>query len=79
MDVQLDQRMKKLILRQLKKMFFLRATRDLVDELARELNVDNKSFVMFDQLVPPSNVKRYNRYVNNLKVIIVDRDPRDIY
>ncbi|MDY5279475.1 hypothetical protein [Sharpea porci] len=58
---------------------FLGATRELVDELARELNVDNKPFVMFDQLVPPSNVKRYNRYVNNLKVIIVDRDPRDIY
>ena len=34
---------------------------------------------MFDQLVPPSNIKRYIRYMSNLKVIIVDRDPRDTY
>ena len=30
-------------------------------------------------MVPPTNVSRYTRYFNDVKVIVVDRDPRDIY
>ena len=58
---------------------FLEATRNLVDNLVTKLNPENKPYVMLDQLVPPSNIERYKRYVNNLKVIVVDRDPRDIF
>ena len=32
-----------------------------------------------DQLVPSSNIERYIRYFNSIKVIVVDRDPRDVY
>ena len=34
---------------------------------------------MVDQIVPPTNLKRYLRYFNDIKVFIVDRDPRDIF
>ena len=29
--------------------------------------------------MPATNIKRYFNYVDNLKVILVDRDPRDLY
>ena len=34
---------------------------------------------MVDQIVPSTNLSRYLRYFNNIRVIIVDRDPRDVY
>ena len=59
---------------------FLRNTRRFVDNLALKVaSGNNKKFVLLDQLVHPNNVNRYLRYVNDLKVIIVDRDPRDVY
>lgn len=39
----------------------------------------DKKILAFDQLVPCCNTERYFNYIPNLKVIIVDRDPRDIY
>ena len=41
--------------------------------------ITSKSTIMVDQLVPPSNIKRYLRYLPELKVFLVDRDPRDLY
>ena len=35
--------------------------------------------VMVDQIVPPSNLNRYLRYFNDIQVVVVERDPRDIY
>lgn len=58
---------------------FLASTRAYVDELAEAANPEGKPIVSFDQLVPPSNLDRYLRYADNLYVIIVDRDPRDVY
>ena len=58
---------------------FLEVTRDYCNKLFKSLNKDNKEFVVLDQLVPTSNTERYIRYVDNLKVIMVDRDPRDLY
>ena len=34
---------------------------------------------MVDQLVPPTNIERYERYFSNLYSIVVERDPRDIF
>ena len=34
---------------------------------------------MADQLVPPTNVSRYLRYFDDIKVVCVDRDPRDLF
>ncbi len=59
--------------------YFLNCTKEYIHELFSIANKDNKEFVMADQLVPPSNLDRYFRYFNNLKVFVVDRDPRDLY
>lgn len=37
-----------------------------------------KEYLMVDQIVPPTNLNRYLRYFDDIKVCIVDRDPRDI-
>lgn len=58
---------------------FLEITREYCNKLFKSLNKKNKEFVVLDQLVPTSNTERYIRYVDNLKVIMVDRDPRDLY
>ena len=58
---------------------FIRITQDYMEKLCREVNPENKDFVVLDQLISPANPARYARYVNDLKTIIVDRDPRDVY
>lgn len=58
---------------------FLNAVCELTGTIIHSKNELNKEFVLLDQLVPPSNIKRYSRYIENLKVIVMDRDPRDIY
>lgn len=58
---------------------FYLETRAYIDKLFSLANKTNKEYIVVDQLVPPSNLKRYNRYFNNIKIIIVDRDPRDCY
>ena len=59
--------------------YFLNETRKYIDRLCRLLNPNDCEFVLLDQLVATSNIMRYIPYVNNLKVIMVDRDPRDLY
>lgn len=58
---------------------FLQKTRDYIDNLCNNLSAEDSRYVVLDQLVHPNNIPRYLRYVNDLKVIVVDRDPRDIY
>lgn len=58
---------------------FLKATQELVDDLAGLVNKDNNRFVFIDQLVPPSNFERFIRYVSDVRIVLVERDPRDVY
>lgn len=58
---------------------FLEKTRDFIDNLSQSINVGDKEFVVLDQLVPPFNTERFTRYVRDLKIVVVDRDPRDVY
>lgn len=58
---------------------FLTATRRYIDNVVKSGMKTTNSFVMVDQLVPPTNTKRYQRYFNDVKIIVVDRDPRDVY
>jgi len=58
---------------------FLSITKNYILDLFTSVNYDNKSSIMVDQLVPPSNVDRYLRYFDDIKVFVVDRDPRDLY
>lgn len=63
----------------LKEHDFLRITRSYTDALFASANNDSFSFFIVDQLVPPSNIKRYSRYFKDLVTVVVERDPRDIY
>lgn len=58
---------------------FLEATRKFTTSLFQSVNKDDQPYVMADQLVPPVNASRYVRYFDDIKVIVVDRDPRDVY
>lgn len=61
------------------KELFYQRTKEYTDKLFEVANVDNKDYLMLDQLVPPSNTKKYLRYFNHLMIFAVDRDPRDIF
>lgn len=58
---------------------FIKCTRDYIEKLIETANKEKKHFVMIDQFFPVSNVKRYMEYVEDVKVVIIDRDPRDLY
>ena len=58
---------------------FLSSTIKFFDKLFSQLNDSDDAIVMIDQLVPPSNIARYERYFSNISTIVVERDPRDIY
>jgi len=60
---------------------FLKKTRNFTDKLLKETGVkDSKyKYILLDQAVPPISFSRYLRYFTSPKVIIVDREPRDLY
>lgn len=59
---------------------FFNLTKLYTSKLLSSVDEDYKyEYLAFDQLVPPFNINRYINYFDNLKVIIVDRDPRDLY
>lgn len=58
---------------------FYRAVRKYTKNLFECLADVDKDFIMLDQLVPPTNTERYLNYFDNIKVICVERDPRDLY
>lgn len=58
---------------------FLKAANALTSRIVSCLNEQKREFVLLDQFVPPSNIDRYVRYVEGIKVVVLDRDPRDIY
>ena len=58
---------------------FLYATKKFIRGVVNSVNRDGKRDVFLDQLVPPSNIERYERYFDGIKIIIVERDPRDLF
>jgi hypothetical protein len=58
---------------------FYKHTKEYLSKLFDYANKTNVEFMMVDQLVPPSNISRYLNYFNDIKIISVDRDPRDLY
>ena len=58
---------------------FIEKTQLFVEELLDSAMPDKRDFVMVDQMVPPTNIDRYVRYFKDVRVIVVDRDPRDLY
>ena len=57
---------------------FIHFTKEYIEKLFDSVRGD-KEIVMADQIVPSSNTERYLRYFNDIQVVIVDRDPRDIF
>ena len=59
---------------------FLALTKQYLLELFQALNPQNLPFLMVDQLLPSSNINKCLRYFDtDVKLIVVDRDPRDVY
>lgn len=58
---------------------FLEVTKNYINNLFSRLNIENKDYIMVDQIVATTNIERYTRYFANIKVFLVDRDPRDLY
>lgn len=59
---------------------FYEKVRNYTGALAGEISTEpDQSFIAFDQLVPATDITHYLNYFDNLKVIVVDRDPRDLY
>ncbi len=61
---------------------FLNATRKYVSRILSYMNKTNSNVILLDQIFPPTNIKRYLRYIPdeyNVKTFIVDRDPRDLF
>lgn len=54
-------------------------TKKYVNKILSCLNTNNSEYLMIDQLVPPSNIEQYLNYFDSIKVIVVDRDPRDLF
>lgn len=59
---------------------FLSCTREYINELCEEIDPNREyQYLMFDQIMPPANISKYERYFDSIKTIVVDRDPRDYY
>jgi len=63
-----------------KKTFFIHKTREYVDGLFRNyMDLKRINTLILDQAVSPNNIIKTQKYFENAKVIIIDRDPRDVY
>lgn len=54
----------------------------LVREYTKKIlcsNLKDGEIGVFDQLVPAQNPSRYLSYVDNMYIVVVDRDPRELY
>jgi hypothetical protein len=59
---------------------FLKKTRLFTDNLINEENTSNAyRYILLDQAIPSISFSRYIKYFSFPKLIIVDRDPRDLY
>lgn len=58
---------------------FYKYTKEYIEKVVNSLNKDQLEYIMVDQLLPPSNISEYLNYFNDIKIIVSERDPRDIY
>ncbi len=58
---------------------FLKITRHYTGQLFEAARKTDRPYLIVDQLVSPSNIDRYTAYFDDIKTVIVDRDPRDLY
>lgn len=58
---------------------FISSVQKFHANIFRNLSDNGKNSIILDQAIPVNNMYRSLRYLPNSKLIIVDRDPRDIY
>lgn len=59
---------------------FYKETKKYLEELFQRLKVEKEyENLVLDQLIPSSDINSYLNYFDDIKVIVVDRDPRDLY
>lgn len=58
---------------------FLSITKGYLYHLFNTSRKMNKPYLFVNQLISPSNVDRYIAYFDDIRVVIVERDPRDLY
>ena len=58
---------------------FYKYTKEYINNVITCINKMNTEFIMVDQLLPPSNINQYLNYFDDIKVLVVDRDPRDLF
>lgn len=58
---------------------FRSEAKNYLEILFNLLNKEKKEYILIDQLLPPIHSELYLHYFDNIKVVIVDRDPRDYY
>lgn len=58
---------------------FLSRTKDYIDSICEIMNPEHLEYLVLDQFASSHNPANAMRYTNDLKVIVVDRDPRDLY
>lgn len=59
---------------------FITLTQDFIEQLCNQIpHNENTEYVVIDQMIGGNYPERYLRYVKDLKVIVVDRDPRDLF
>lgn len=62
------------------KELFVSQTKKYLEKLFNECDKENKfEYIYFDQLVPANCDETYLQFFDNIKVIVIDRDPRDLY
>lgn len=61
------------------KEYFLEVTKKFTRKIFSGDDENSTGYLMIDQLVSPANTMRYVRYFDEIKVVCVDRDPRDVY
>ncbi len=59
---------------------FLECTKKYTSKLLEAANTSGSDIIVVDQLLPSSNINRCLRYFNDdVFVVVVDRDPRDVF
>lgn len=58
---------------------FTEKTKAYLSALMQAANPENAPMLMVDQLLPPSEIGRYLPYFDDIRVVVVERDPRDVY
>ncbi len=52
---------------------------EYIEKVIGSITKEDAEYTVVDQLLPPSNLEAYLKYFRDIKVIVVERDPRDLF